>query len=581
MKNQFVDPALPTLADVAAQIQKAGDLSASRKASIRSSTTTAARWFSMPPSAIPAHPEFLRRLFEGFAPAGAGVTAKRLSNVKSEILFALRHLGLVARGTYLASLAPEWKELWDALPDKYARTASSRFFRYCSAQGITPAQVTDQIATAFLTALRDETFVKDPKVTHQNLCRLWNRMSCVVPGWPDVVIKVPRYADHYILPWTVFPASFRKDVERYLAHLAHDDILSLDAPPRRLRNRTIEGYRYQLRRFASILVQKGHHPDQITSLTYLVEPRHVEDGLRFVLARHGNKPVATAYEMAILLSKVAKHWVKAPAETVELIKRYARNVRPPKEGIAAKNRQRLAPLRDEKNLARLFLLPDKIAQEIEKRESGKRKDALLMQLAVALMILTYAPIRVGNLANLHVEKNLRWAGQWGSGALIIDIDASDVKNSQTLSFPLPLACANLVRLYLSKYQPRLSAGSNPYLFPNDLPGRPKRADTLSKQLSRLILKTLGLEVNPHLYRHLVHLVVLNRHPGAYAMISRILGHKSLQTAISNYAGEDIAIAMRAFQELVSDTMAGRKVRPSLGEVSSGLNAAPGRRSGRI
>ena len=64
------------------------------------------------------------------------------------------------------------------------------------------------------------------------------------------------------------------------------------------------------------------------------------------------------------------------------------------------------------------------------------------------------------------------------------------------------------------------------------------------------------------------------------MVSRILGHKSLQTAISNYAGEDIAIAMRAFQNLVSDTMAGRSARPSLGEVTSGLNAAPRRRGVR-
>jgi hypothetical protein len=110
MRNQFVDPALPTLANVAAQIQKAEDLSAARKASVGSAINTAARWFNLPPSAVPAHPEFLRRLFEGFAPASAGVTPKRLSNVKSEILFGLRHLGLIARGTYLASMAAEWNK---------------------------------------------------------------------------------------------------------------------------------------------------------------------------------------------------------------------------------------------------------------------------------------------------------------------------------------------------------------------------------------------------------------------------------------------------------------------------------------
>jgi hypothetical protein len=341
---------LPTLADVAAQIQKAEDLSVRRKASVRSAINTAGRWFNMPPAAIPAHPEFLRRLFERFAPAAAGVTAKRLSNVKSEILFALRHLGLVGRGSYLASMAPEWKLLWQGLPDKYARTSFSRFFGYCSAQGITPSDVTDEVTTRFRVALEDETLVKDPRVTHQNLCRVWNRMRRLVPGWPDAVLEVPRYADTYILPSSSFPASFRADVERYLSHLRHDDILNLDAPPRRLRECTIRGYRYQLRRIASILVHKGHPADQITSLAYLVEPEHVEDVLRFILARHDNKPVATAFEIAILLGKVAKHWVKAPTETIETIKRYARNVCPAKAGIAAKNRQRLAPLRDEKNL---------------------------------------------------------------------------------------------------------------------------------------------------------------------------------------------------------------------------------------
>jgi hypothetical protein len=241
MRNQFADPTLLTFADLATNIENAEDLSAARKAAIRSAISTAARWFIMPPSAIPAHPEFLRRLFAGFASAGAGVTAKRVSNVKSEILFALRHSGFVAPGSYLAPMSPPWMVLWEALPDKYARTALSRFFRYCSVQGILPVEVTDEVAARFLTALKDETLVKDHKVIHQNSCRVWNRMGRVVPGWPAVVLEVPRYADHYIHPWTAFPASFRKDVERYLAHLACHDVLDIDAPPRCLRDRTIQG----------------------------------------------------------------------------------------------------------------------------------------------------------------------------------------------------------------------------------------------------------------------------------------------------------------------------------------------------
>jgi integrase len=304
---------------------------------------------------------------------------------------------------------------------------------------------------------------------------------------------------------------------------------------------------------------KARLADAIKSLAYLVQPKNVEDGLRFLLARNGNKPMRSAADVAVLLAKIAKHWVNAPAEHITLISRFARQVMPRGEGLGRKNRLRLAPLRDEKNLVRLFLLPVKIRKEIEAKKRMTRDDALLMQLAVALSILTYAPLRIGNLAALHLEKHLRWTGSKMTGTLVLDIDGAEVKNDQTLSFPLPLECADLIRLYVQKYQSRLTTGRNPYLFPSDLPDRPKRSDTLGKQLSRLIHRSIGLEVNPHLYRHLVHIIVLNRYPGAYAMISRVLGHKSLQTAISNYAGEDMAISMRAFQGLVGAVVSGERL----------------------
>jgi integrase len=457
------------------------------------------------------------------------------------------------------------------LPDKYARTTLSRFFRYCSAQAVRPALVTDEVAASFLTALEAETLVKQPRVIHQNVARLWNRMRRNVAGWPDVTLTVPSYNEHYILPESTFPASFRQDLDAYLAKLGHDDILDLDAPPRPLRARTLKSYRCQLLRFASMLVHRGHPAARITSLAYLVDPKHVEDGLRFLLARHSNGPVKSAFDLALLLGKVAKHWTKSSPDAVSRIRRLAQKVRPRGEGLSSKNRRRLAPLRDERTLARLFLLPGKIRKDVAGKAAITRADALLMQHAVALMILTYAPLRIGNLAQIHVERNLRWSGPNMTGTLVLDIDGAEVKNGQTLSFPLPADCADLVREYLRTFQPRLVRGSSPYLFPSDLPGRPKRGDTLGKQLSRLIRRSIGLEVNPHLYRHLVHLVVLNRYPGAYAMISRILGHKSLQTAIANYAGEDIAIAMRAFHELIAEAMSGHARRAGLHEIAVGLD----------
>jgi integrase len=468
-------------------------------------------------------------------------------------------------------MSPEWLALWRRLPGKYDRTSMSRLFRFCSGSNVYPADVSDAVMDAFESALRMETLIKDPRVTRQNACRAWNKLSSTVLEWPKVRLTVPRYADTYILPWSAFPASLAADVEQHLTRLGRDDILDLNAPPRALRAPTLATYRYELRRFASMLVRRGHQSDQITGVAYLVQPTHVEDGLRFLLGRHGNKPLRSAFDVATLLSKVARHWVGAPIENIDIITRYAKQVRPSAGGMGRKNRERLAPLRDERNLARLFMLPGKIRKQVEARSGSRRDDALLMQHAVALSVLTYAPIRIGSLCILRTDRHLRWSAPRMGGQLVIDIDGDETKSGQAHSFPLPAECASLIRLYLSKYQPRLAAGGNPYLFTSDLPGRPKRSDTLGKQLTRLIRRSLGLEVNPHLYRHLVHLVVLNRFPGAYAMISRILGHKCLETAIRNYAGEDMAIALRAYQDLVDDAAAGRVQRPTLRAVATGLD----------
>jgi hypothetical protein len=125
-------------------------------------------------------------------------------------------------------------------------------------------------------------------------------------------------------------------------------------------------------------VHRGHPAARITSLAYLVDPKHVADGLRFLLARDGDAPVKSAFDLALLLGKVAKHWTKAPPEAVTRIRRLAQKVRPPGEGLSTKNRRRLAPLRDERNLARLFLLPGKIRKELRPNQVT-RADALLMQ----------------------------------------------------------------------------------------------------------------------------------------------------------------------------------------------------------
>ena len=94
-----------------------------------------------------------------------------------------------------AAGAPIWRRcrrkreaLYDRLPTKYFQCALSRFLHFISAQGIRPDQVTDAVAQQFLAALERHSSIKDPRETHKNICRVWNKARAQVPGWPDVML---------------------------------------------------------------------------------------------------------------------------------------------------------------------------------------------------------------------------------------------------------------------------------------------------------------------------------------------------------------------------------------------------------
>jgi site-specific recombinase XerD len=93
----------------------------------------------------------------------------------------------------------------------------------------------------------------------------------------------------------------------------------------------------------------------------------------------------------------------------------------------------------------------------------------------------------------------------------------------------------LVVYYVEKVKPLLEKEPTPFLFPNKSASG-KRSDTLSKQLSKLVKKRLGIDFNPHLDRHLVAKLIVDEAPGNYEAPRRLLGHKNSETTNSAYEG---------------------------------------------
>jgi integrase len=74
--------------------------------------------------------------------------------------------------------------------------------------------------------------------------------------------------------------------------------------------------------------------------------------------------------------------------------------------------------------------------------------------------------------------------------------------------------------------------------------------SLSDQIVKAIRRFTGLQMNVHLFRHLAAKLYLDRHPGAYAIVSRLLGHKSIQTTMDFYTAFEAAAAARHFDQTV-------------------------------
>ena len=169
------------------------------------------------------------------------------------------------------------------------------------------------------------------------------------------------------------------------------------------------------------------------------------------------------------------------------------------------------------------------------RHQAPVKAAITAQIATAIAILTFAPIRLGNLIQIKLGENLIKPGDLKDPYWLV-FPHYDVKNRVRLAFKLvPQLCA-IIDEYTDDYRPVLLRGSNAaWLFPGET-GDIKTSRTLSIQITDRIEKGCGLRITAHQFRHAAAAIFLKAHPGEYETIRQLLGHRNIQTTIHFYVG---------------------------------------------
>jgi integrase len=369
-------------------------------------------------------------------------------------------------------------------------------------------------------------------------------------NWPNQTVTVPNYSKVYALGWDRFPASLVGEINAHLDRVAGTDILA-QLEGKTLKPGSVKTRRQQLCAYVSALVHAGEDPANLKTLADVVEVARVKKGLHFFLKRAENGSKAQAHDIARLLISIARHEVRVDNAQLETLQGFRKALADDKTGMSAKNKKRLRQFDDSQNLRDLVTLPADLADKVRKEVKGNhgvitQAAALRFQTALAIELLQMIPMRRDNLTRLNVDKHL---DRRRNGKVYVFIEGEEVKNGVDIESELPSPTIKLLDEYMKTYQPVLAPDGSPWIFPG-LPGRHKSRERLAHQVSETIKTEIGLQVHMHLFRHIAAKLYLDHNVGAYGVVQKLHGHKSIDTTIRSYCGLEAKSAVAHYDQLI-------------------------------
>ena len=542
--NAFSDPAIPTLEQVRDQIATDYGIEHQKRMDMASAINAIGKLLDLPLSIMPASAEFLRQRLKTENRLTLGVSKRRLQNVRSLVLRALRQVGLSTKlASYQMPMNDTWQALYDRLPGRYERTAFSRLFRYCSKADIRPEDVNDAVLDDYLVALIEESLRKDPRTIHQTVCRLWNKMCDAVDGWPGSEVMVPGYNDRiYRIDDDLIHPDLHAAIACYLGFLAGDSLF--DGLKRPFRPVSIDAVTGHLRRYVSALHHDGFDISTLRRLDDLTRPEVFERAMEWFWRRNGNKTSKHIGESAWVIRCIAVKHLECDEETELYYAAALQKLRVVHHGLSSKNEQMLSQFDDPEVVRRFVKLPDLLWQLAEK-EGKTKKGSLYAQIAVAIEILIFAPMRLKNLRNLRLDRHIGRIGEHVS----ITVPAEEVKNRERLHFKLPRRLSERIRSYVDVWRCLFFDDANPHLFPGRN-GKPKDETALRCQITRYAFEHGGVRITPHQFRHGAAKLLLDAKPGHYEVVRKILGHKNITTTYAHYAGAETQAAVELYDDVI-------------------------------
>ncbi len=548
----FVSSPVPTLADLKARVEAADDSPTTRR-DMLSALNRVEGLFEKSLAKIPATPRHVRELFSAKTPAALGVTEKTLANIRANVSRALRtHGDPPLPLTRRIPPNSDWRSLLDKVDDAHWRQGLYRLACFCTVMSIRPDQLDGAVLMGLHEALEAEEIVKRPKDLVSNTISSWNRCRRDIPEWPNIVLSSPFKKQPWTLPLDEFPDSFQSDVATWERRVTVIDPLDFDGPSRPLSAATIEHRIREFRMFASALVHRGTlTAEEITGLDVLMKPENFKDALRYFLERQDNKPTARLHNLAKSMRLVARHYVKVDEETLSTFARFCKKLNPGNQNqMTEKNRQRLRQFDTEKTVIKFLLLPEKLAKLARAHLAKKPlKAARLMERAVLFGIQTRLALRPRTLRGLNLKRNFVWDRAGKEPRCFLVLFPMDLKMRNHQEFELAPVMVALLDEHLRAFRPHLPWSDSDWLFPGE-DGKPRSKNSMYEAIRSAAGKHAGLVMNPHLFRHALAKIVVERDPAAEYAVQRTLGHSTMNPTYAHYLGTETRAAGRHLDGLL-------------------------------
>ena len=270
---------------------------------------------------------------------------------------------------------------------------------------------------------------------HRALVRHWNDGVATIPGWPNFTLTEPPYVKRFTGPaWRDFPQGLRDDIDAYCEHLGKRHRTVSGKIRRPCKQSTIDTRRRELIAAVRAGVEAGIPLKELGSLRDLLLPDRVESLIEHYWEKNGEQPSLYTIDLASKLLALARSEALSEVDIERLDEIRIALDQYRSTGLTEKNRRLIRQIAQSDVWREVVRLPHRLMADARiNRKTKPYRAAVTAQLAIAILILIRAPIRMQNLSSICIGLNLIRPGGPGAPYMLVFPDY-DVKNGVPLEF---------------------------------------------------------------------------------------------------------------------------------------------------